>query len=692
MNIIKSVKKKVFLFLLASLPLVGVPFLSTKVEGKIEEVGAAATYIDVASGLTSLMKDSYYLFGAYAEENGSPYMYFMSYPGYGSFARVPCLSKSDGSHPCGISESDFASSCLNSLLLAASYSSSDLCFAFTSHLSALYADPNESYAFTGSTSANVTPTITFDTAASPETCTLSNWEYQIANEMATFKGYATSVDSGYSDALYAYPISPSLFYSLTAVGFATALKAGLYTSAEATSVFQGLSYAERNLFAYYMNTYRTSSVATQAVEKILIAGVSAYQTLIGSTSGIFHSKAPSYSVDYEKDEITGLSTDETYTLAINGTNVCQVRSSASFPFSGTMDNTPYDCTGNTISLQVYWPSSGGGGDTSSEAVSAAVGARLAAPSVAATLLSAKLTPSETTTALYEDSLALTPESGILYAIALSSNTMYSSSLEYLTWEATPSFTGLTPETSYTVYKRVHSTTASDSLPSYDATNGVYLGVEFTTLSELEGQKKKALVADYQSYQDKLAHLGANEGANLLTMLTALKGKIEAATSLSDLAALSGDSYRDAAFTFAAAQDQACLTLTSTLNLTSSDSTASQTAYQQALASIAALDFFSGNQSLSPQTYVDQCLVLVSSFRYRESQGQKLVAFFNDSIGPTLPKLSAAKQEQLWSAFDQAFSQMMTTLGTDLAETKSKVDALYSSACSSLSSLLTELSA
>ena len=209
-------KKKVLLFLLASPALVAAPFFASSPFSKAQETTAATSYIDVANGLTSLTSGSYYLFGAYNEENGSPYMYLMAFPGYGSFVRVPCLSRSDSSHPCGISQDHFSSSCLNAVQLAAVYSGSYLCFSFINHVSGLYADPSSSYAFTGTTNENVTPSVTFDSSASPLTCTLGGWEYQIANESATFKGYASTVDNSYSTALYVYPVASNLL-SATAV-------------------------------------------------------------------------------------------------------------------------------------------------------------------------------------------------------------------------------------------------------------------------------------------------------------------------------------------------------------------------------------------------------------------------------------------------------------------------------------------
>lgn len=689
-------KKKAFLFLLAALPLAGVVFSSTSVGAKPLEVGAATSYIDVASSLTSLTYESYYMFGAYAEENGTPYMYLMAYNGYGFFARVPCLSKSDANHPCGISETDFATSCLSAIMLAHQYSTSgtDFCFSFVTYISELYADPT-SYEFTGSTASNtnVTPSVTFDATTSPETCALGGWEYRIANEAATFKGYGTSVDSGYATALYVYPIAGNLIQDKTAVGFAAGLSAGLFTKADAVTTYQGLARKQRENFAYYINTYMTHPQATQAVEKILIDGVTAYKSLLGvsDNSGIFASATPGPSVDYATDGFSGLFGDETYTLTYGSTSVQVTPSDGVVAFVGSLNGLDYDCAGHDdVTLAVYNTPGLGGGDLTSTATSAlSVSARLAAPSSGVSLIEETVAPNENTTSLYQDKITPLPEEGIQYAIAPTATSMTSSEVVYLSWSDFPAFAGLTPETSYTIYKRAHSLTTSDSFPAYDSANGVYLGQEFTTLSELEGEKKSALVANYQKYQEEVLALGdAASATNLLTMLTALKSKVEAATSLSDLTSLNSG----AAFAFALKQDQVVLALAKALALNSGDSDASEASYRDAVAKIAALDYFAGADIAGAQTYADGCQITISSYRYREKVGKSLVDFFNASILPGLSRLPSAKQEQLWSAFDSAFSQIMATVGADLAATTAAVDALYASSCTSLSDLLTELSA
>jgi hypothetical protein len=85
------------------LALVGVPFFAgVSVLPAPIETKAATSYIDVGSGLDSLTIGSFYMFGAYAEESGTPYVYLLSNPAKGGYVRVPCLSKTDASHPCGI--------------------------------------------------------------------------------------------------------------------------------------------------------------------------------------------------------------------------------------------------------------------------------------------------------------------------------------------------------------------------------------------------------------------------------------------------------------------------------------------------------------------------------------------------------------------------------------------------------------
>jgi hypothetical protein len=279
------------------------------------ETKAATSYIDVGSGLDSLTIGSFYMFGAYAEESGTPYVYLLSNPAKGGYVRVPCLSKTDASHPCGITEADFTASCLSSILYAINYDTG-YSFAFTDYLSALYADSSNSYALTMSTasSANAMTSVTFDSTATPETCTLSNWEYQITSPNATFQGFASTADSGFSTSLVVYPLTYTSFESSTAVGLSKGLSASgsTYTASTAQAAYQGLSYAQRQLFSYYINGVKTEATATQAAENILIAGVSAYQALLGSASKPFQSKTPSLSIDYSADAITGFDDDETY--------------------------------------------------------------------------------------------------------------------------------------------------------------------------------------------------------------------------------------------------------------------------------------------------------------------------------------------------------------------------------------------
>lgn len=695
-------KRKVFLFLSASLPLLGVASLSPKLEKKPVEVQAAASYIDAASGLTSLTAGEFYLFGAYAEENGTPYIYLLSYAGYGTFARVPCLSKSDANHPCAISSDDFASSCLNAIQLVSTYSGSDLCFAFTTDVSALYADPADSYAFTGSTSQESTPAVSFDSSATPTSCSLSGWEYQLADEKANFKGYATSVDSGYSTALYVYPIAANLMSNLTAVGFAEGLSSGLFTSAEAQSAYQALPRKQRELFAYYRNGYKTTAVATQAVEKILINGVTAYKALLGvsddsGAGGIYASSTPNPVVDYALDAITGLLNEETYEFDYGtaGEKLIGWPTGGAIPFAGLLNNTAYDLTGQSnLSLKIYNDSSLGGGNIESAAVTLIIAPRLSAPASAdITLASLSLTPEITTTGIDDVSITFIPETGKQYCLLPSDQTPSSFDFASASWADGPTFSGLSAETTYTIYQRFHSVTTTDSLPPYDSVKSVYLGANFTTLSALEGAKKRALVANYQAYQAQVATLGkAEEGTNLLAMLTAFKTKIEAVSSLTDLTALSTDSYRNSAFSFALQKDQSIVALTTAVALAASDSSASEAQYQKTIALISALDFFAGDDIQKAQTYASECQLSISCFRYRESKARDLVTYFNTAIVPSLSSLSDENEEKMWSSFDAAFQGIITILKEDLATTQTAVDAALSSAKSTLAALLQELSA
>jgi hypothetical protein len=84
------------------------------------------------------------------------------------------------------------------------------------------------------------------------------------------------------------------------------------------------------------------------------------------------------------------------------------------------------------------------------------------------------------------------------------------------WADSPDFTtvglkygtadpdALTAETSYTIYKRTHSTTTSDSLPEYDTTTSAYVGATVTTITALEATRKRALIANYADLQDRIS--------------------------------------------------------------------------------------------------------------------------------------------------------------------------------------------
>jgi hypothetical protein len=137
---------------------------------------------------------------------------------------VPCLAATDASHPYAITESDFAASCLHAVMAPYTYSSG-YSFGFTSAISSLYADSSTGE-FVGSKTADMAATVSFNSSATPFSCSFSNWEYQIANQTPTYKSYSTSIDSGYSTALLIYPLSVSLLEKYTAVGFARRLSGG----------------------------------------------------------------------------------------------------------------------------------------------------------------------------------------------------------------------------------------------------------------------------------------------------------------------------------------------------------------------------------------------------------------------------------------------------------------------------------
>jgi hypothetical protein len=713
-NIIEAVKKKAFLFLIPSLALVGVPFFAgVSVLPAPIETKAATSYIDVGSGLDSLTIGSFYMFGAYAEESGTPYVYLLTNPVKGGFVRVPCLSKTDASHPCGIVDTDFTASCLSSILLATNYDTG-YCFAFTDYLSVLYADSSNSYALSMSTasSANTMTSVTFDSMASPETCTLSNWEYQITSPSATFKGFASTADSGFSTSLLVYPLAYTSFESLTAVGFSKGLAAtgNTYTATTAQAAYQGLSYAQRQLFSYYINGVKTESTATQAAENILIAGVSAYQALLGSASKPFQSKTPSLSIDYTADAITGFDDDETYYLSYGTDPVTAIRVSTtggSLPFQGTMDNVTYDCAGQTSAIHIYNDSSTGGGDMSSDDVSLALDVRSAAPATVLTAASLSIdgTASDNIDGLFDTELRFTAETGVQYLCLPSASSFQLSEFSNYVWVDSPDFTAvglkygtadpdaLVAETSYTIYKRTHSTTTSDSLPEYDTTTSAYVGATVTTLTTLEATRKRALIANYATYQTEFAALDSGASStNLAKALASAIAAIKAATSVDALGGyLSGDTSTPA-FEFAKTQDNTIASLTTAVALQASDSAATEKLLADELAAINALDYSSGATQDQITAIQSECVWKAAAYRYRETQSKALVDYFNSDILSKATTLSSANTDALWTTFNTAFQGLITTLGTDLATSQTACDTALASAKTTLTNKLQELMA
>jgi hypothetical protein len=206
------------------------------------------------------------------------------------------------------------------------------------------------------------------------------------------QGFASTADSGFSTSLVVYPLTYTSFESLTAVGLSKGLglRGSTYTASTAQAAYQGLSYAQRQLFSYYINGVKTESTATQAAENILIAGVSAYKTLLSSSSKPFQSKTPSLSIDYSADTITGFDDNETYYMSYGTDPVTAMRvytTGGSLSFEGTMDNVTYDCAGQTLAIHIYNDTSVGGGDMSSDDISLVVDARSSTPATALTAAS-----------------------------------------------------------------------------------------------------------------------------------------------------------------------------------------------------------------------------------------------------------------------------------------------------------------
>jgi hypothetical protein len=677
------------------------------------ETKAATSYIDVGSGLDSLTIGSFYMFGAYAEESGTPYIYLLSNPAKGGYVRVPCLSKTDASHPCGITEADFTASCLSSILYAINYDTG-YSFAFTDYLSALYADSSNSYALSMSTasSANTMTSVTFDSMASPETCTLSNWEYQITSPSATFKGFASTADSGFSTSLLVYPLAYTSFESLTAVGFSKGLAAtgNTYTATTAQAAYQGLSYAQRQLFSYYINGVKTESTATQAAENILIAGVSAYKTLLSSSSKPFQSKTPSLSIDYSADTITGFDDNETYYMSYGTDPVTAMRvytTGGSLSFEGTMDNVTYDCAGQTLAIHIYNDTSVGGGDMSSDDISLVVDARSSTPATALTAASLAIsdTASDNIDGIFDTEIRYTAETGVQYLCLPSTASFQISEFSNYVWVDSPDFTtvglkygtadpdALTAETSYTIYKRTHSTTTSDSLPEYDTTNSAYVGATVTTITALEATRKRALIANYAAYKSELAALDSGASStNLVKMLASTITAIKAATSVDTLGGyLSGDTSTPA-FEFAKTQDNTIASLTTAVALQASDSAATEKLLADELAAINALDYSSGATQDQITAIQSECVWKAAAYRYRETQSKALVDYFNSDILSKATTLSSANTDALWTTFNTAFQGLITTLGTDLATSQTACDTALASAKTTLTNKLQELMA
>jgi hypothetical protein len=697
-------KKKRLLFLIAPLVLSGTASGSSfALFGEIKK--ASTSYVDVIKDATGLTSASFYLFGAYSEESGTPYVYLMSYPGYGSSVKVPCLSKNDTSHPCGINQDDFFSSCLDSIIYVSVYGSTYQAAAFTKNIAAFYIDSSASYAFAPSTTQNQEIVATIDSTSTPSVMTLNGYEYQIANNSATWKGYATpgAADSGYSTDFLAYPVDYSLFRDATAVGFAKGLASSAYTAETAVSAYQSLPYFDRQLFLYYRNTYQTTASATQAVEKILIDGVTSYVSLEGGVSNentMFKSKTPSATVDYATDTINGLTDSEQYRLTYGSSSITSVYSSnGTLPLAGSANGAEYDLGGQDIEIEVF----GGAGynymDSDPFALTILPHASAPTPGVNSLSLPISDSASENVNGIYAEELSFAPESGMQY-LCLSADTTFSLyEAGSYQWLDTPDFTtlgnstetALTPETSYLIFKRVHSTTAPDSLPQYDEASGSYVGTSVTTLTKFDSMKKRILVSNYQIYQDKRQSL--NDGAeatNLANMLLALRKKVDNATSIDDLATFFSDVYSSEALSFAEQQDAAIASIKASVALTASDSNATETLLNNALAQISALDYFTGatpEQITSLQTEV---LWKSEAFRYREGKGKNLVDFFNSSILSSARNLPVEKVNELWSLVNSSFMSLITSLGSDLSSSKAAADAAYSSATSALSAKLQEL--
>lgn len=692
--------------LVPALALIGSFFAVTSSSPKAVAAAEDTTvYVDLTSETTQLTGGNTYLFGTPYVESTGTFMYLMAFgaANTGTYARVPCLAGDDAAHPYGITEANFRKYCIQSTIFPMSIDTGfslvfeDCCDEMT------YDTTSNGLATTTSSPMMQSPSYTLDSSNKITAITWANWEVVLtANSsgegmVASFKHFDSTADSGAITALQVYSPSSDVLMRNTAFGFSQAVTANKFDATNALAGFQALPANERVIYGHdRVSAYTSGTTAGQAVQKIII---DSHTTYGGYTNYSYRAAAPSPSIDYANDCFTGLSDEETYTVSYDsgtaGTSNIPAEN-GTFPLSGFANNASYDCTGRTIEFATYSYYAA----LASEAVSLTVDARAAAPSTTVTPVTAPISLTETINQIFDTEIHLTPEANTEFLCTpISGDAGTFNTMETFAWVATPDFTtcndgeksAINPETSYAIYKRTVSTTAPNSLPAVDG-NGAYLFATITTLSALEGMRARILIANYAAYSTAATALGTGAYLeNLNQRLNTFETAIKAATTTDDL----GVYLLDTAFTsytFAQTQDSVVTEFKKNTLVLSSDSTATQKLVADTIAAINALSFDAGDDVTKAQTIASDALWKVTSYRYRESKANDLVAYFNNEIFAKATSLSSEKQDALWQVFDDAFQQIIVALGTDLATTQTAVDALVSSAQTALTAKLAEVSA
>lgn len=695
----QPVKKSLAFFLTLALGLSGGGVFLLSPEEEPVVAAETTSYVDLATGVTSLSANSFYMIGAYSLENTTPYVYLLSnHGGTLSADKIPCQASDAASHPYGISESDFRSCIVGDVTYSGLYApfmaydqgNSTFSFSFTTSFGNFGVDTTNQKLIV-STDANNALTPTLSEVSSHTEISITGLQAVIGNESGSYS-YAASGSFGSgivtSFLLYSLPIaSGSVYEKESAVGFGAGLKAGHFDSTNAKTTYQSLHPNQRALYA---TSSSESNLACAAVSKIISdswnVSTTGFYDLVGSLD--FHAADPSgISVDYVNDILTGLNGEESYLVSYGSTSVhLYPNSNGTCDLLGNSDNSNYDFAGSTLAIKTY-------GTTTTESLNAfslAIAERVAAPASAnVSLANPSITPTGTVQGLYNDEILLTAETNVLYCCVDSTTVVLSSTCYTETWTSTPDFTNLTAETAYSVYKRISSTTAPDSLP-YANADGLAIGTSFTTLSALEGLRRHALVAVYSYYQETLKSSSNNNDNQMLAgMLGTLDTKINAATTTDAIGQYLTE-YSISAFSYAQKQDELIADFRTTVALVASDSDLTNAASTTTIEDIQHLSYFNNDDITSCDSEIALVKWTITGYRYRENLERSLVAYFNTTILPQLASLSSTSADAVWSTLSSDLTTLAAVTGTDLATMKSAADTAFATAKSDLDSRVASL--